>query len=112
GYYLSTLTWGLGWVGTFAALGGAVLELRRDVVRGLALVAAPVALFVYLSLQARFFSRWLLPAYPMLALLAGAGLAWAAAALAGLRRLPAYAVPAALAVLVVIAVAQDFVADA
>ena len=31
----------------------------------------PVALFLYLSVQSRFFGRWLLPVYPMLALLAG-----------------------------------------
>src|SRR4051794_18817860 len=72
-YYLGTLGWGLGWIAAFAALGGAVLELRRDIVRGLSLIVFPLALLVYLSLQARFFSRWLLPAYPVLALLAGAG---------------------------------------
>lgn len=112
-YYLGTLTWGLGWVAALAALGGAVLELRRDLVRGLVLVAFPVALLVYLSLQARFFSRWLLPAYPVLALLAAAGLAQAAAWLARLRpQLPAYAASALLALLVVIAIAQPLAADA
>jgi hypothetical protein len=113
GYYLGTLTWGLGWVAALAALAGAVLELRRDLVRGLALVAAPVALLVYLSLQARFFSRWLLPAYPVLALLAGSALAQAATWLAALRpRLPAYAASALLALLVAIAVTQPLAADA
>jgi hypothetical protein len=113
GYYLGTLTWGLGWAAAVAALAGAVLELRRDVVRGLVLVALPVALFIYLSLQARFFSRWLLPAYPALALLAGAALAQAAQWLVRLRpRLPAYAATALLALLVVVAVAQPFAADA
>jgi hypothetical protein len=34
----------------------------------------PVALFLYLSVQSRFFGRWLLPLYPVLALLAGYGL--------------------------------------
>ncbi|MDX6496268.1 MAG: hypothetical protein QOE17_2254 [Gaiellales bacterium] len=113
GYYLGTLTWGLGWVAALAALAGAVIELRRDVVRGLVFLAFPVALFVYLSMQARFFSRWMLPAYPVLALLAGSALAQAAGWLASLRaRLPSYAAPALLAVLVVIAVAQPFAADA
>src|SRR5204862_824046 len=90
------------------------IELRRDVVRGLALVAFPVALLVFLSLQARFFSRWLLPAYPVLALLAGAALAQAAGAMSRLRaaRGAAWAAPAALAVLVVVVVAQPFAADA
>jgi hypothetical protein len=113
GYYLGTLTWGLGWAAAVAALAGAVLELRRDLVRGLGFLVLPVSLFVYLSLQARFFSRWLLPAYPVLALLAGAALAQAAQWLAGLRpRLPAYAAAALLAVLVVITVAQPFAAAA
>ena len=36
------------------------------------LVAVPLALFVYLSVQSRYFGRWLLPAYPALAMLAAA----------------------------------------
>src|SRR4051794_26953098 len=84
-YYLGTLTWGIGWVAALASLAGAVLELRRDLVRGLILVAFPIALMAYLSLQARFFSRWLLPAYPVLILLAGAAIAPAAEAARGFR---------------------------
>jgi 4-amino-4-deoxy-L-arabinose transferase-like glycosyltransferase len=68
-YYLDSLTWGLGWAAAFAALIGAALELRRSLVRGLMLVALPLALFVYLSVQSRYFGRWLLPAYPALAML-------------------------------------------
>ena len=48
-YYLDSLTWGLGWAAAIAALVGAALELRRSLVRGLMLVAVPLALFVYLS---------------------------------------------------------------
>ena len=73
-YYLDSLTWGLGWAAALAALAGALLELRRDLVRGLMLAAVPVALFVYLSVQSRYFGRWLLPAYPALAMLAAAAL--------------------------------------
>src|SRR5437763_3588511 len=114
GYYLGTLTWGLGWVAAVAALAGAVIELRRDIVRGLALIAFPVALLLFLSLQARFFSRWLLPAYPVLALLAGMALAEAAAALARLRFAhgATWAAPAALTALIVVAVAQPLAGDA
>jgi hypothetical protein len=43
-------------------------------VRGLMLIAVPLALFVYLSAQSRYFGRWLLPAYPALAMLAAAAL--------------------------------------
>jgi hypothetical protein len=119
-YYLGTLTWGLGWLAALAALAGAVLELRRDLVRGLILVVFPLVLLAYLSLQARFFSRWLLPAYPVLILLASAAIAQAAQALgaaaerlrhsAGAGRLTA-APGAALAILVAIAVAQGALAD-
>jgi Dolichyl-phosphate-mannose-protein mannosyltransferase len=82
-YYLDSLTWGLGWAGLAAALAGAVLVLRRDLVRGLMLVALPLALFAYLALQSRYFGRWLLPAYPALAMLAGVAVAQAADWLAG-----------------------------
>ena len=108
-YYLGTLTWGIGWVGALAALAGAVLELRRDLVRGLIFIAFPIALLVYLSLQARFFSRWLLPAYPVLVLLAGSALAQAAELARRIEWRPAVRV--ALAVLVAIAIAQGFLAD-
>jgi Dolichyl-phosphate-mannose-protein mannosyltransferase len=73
-YYLDSLTWGLGWAAALAALLGAGIELRRSLVRGLMLLAVPVALFVYLSVQSRYFGRWLLPAYPALAMLAAAAL--------------------------------------
>ena len=79
GYYLESLTWGLGWLAALAALAGAVLELRRDLVRGLLLVSLPLALFAYLALQSRYFGRWLLPAYPVLAMLAAVALARLAA---------------------------------
>src|SRR3954452_5372578 len=111
-YYLGTLTWGIGWLGALAALAGALLELRRGVVRGLILIVFPVAVLAYLSLQARFFSRWLLPAYPVLVLLAGAALAQAASALAGLRPRRSWLMPVALTAVVAVAVAQGFAADA
>jgi hypothetical protein len=92
-YYLDSVTWGLGWAAALAALAGAAIELRRDLVRGLMLVALPLALFLYLSVQSRYFGRWLLPAYPALAMLAAAALTqlsalvpnprWRAPALAG-----------------------------
>lgn len=102
-YYLDSLTWGLGWVVALAALAGAVLLARAERLRALLLLAFPLALFLYLALQARFFGRWLLPAYPALALLAGYALARGAA----LIRRPALA----LAVLLVVALAQPVWAD-
>ena len=59
---------------------GAVLLAGRDRTRLAILLIFPVALFLYLSVQSRFFGRWLLPVYPVLALLAGyacmRGCAW------------------------------------
>jgi hypothetical protein len=110
-YYLGTLTWGVGWVGALAALAGAVLELRREVVRGLILIVFPIALLAYLSLQARFFSRWLLPAYPVLVLLAGAAFAQAAEALRRIRPAPRWIGAAGLAALVAVACVQGALAD-
>jgi Dolichyl-phosphate-mannose-protein mannosyltransferase len=77
-YYLDSLTWGLGWAAAFAALAGALLELRRSLVRGLMLIAVPLALFIYLTAQSRYFGRWLLPAYPALAMLAAVAISRAA----------------------------------
>ena len=113
GYYLESLTWGLGWVLAAAALGGAVVTARRDPARAIVLVAFPLALFVYLSSQERFFGRWLLPAYPVLAALAAVALAALAARIAGLlgpgrRRIIE---PALLVALCVVALAQPLAAD-
>ena len=48
-----------------------VIERGATASAAVVLLIFPLALFVYLSLQARFFGRWLLPAYPVFALLAG-----------------------------------------
>lgn len=104
-YYLDSLTWGLGWAGIAAALAGAVLLLRRETVRGLVLISMPLALFVYLALQSRYFGRWLLPAYPALALLAAVAVVRVAEA-APRRWQPAAAAALALAV-----IAQPLLAD-
>ncbi|MFL5780416.1 MAG: glycosyltransferase family 39 protein, partial [Thermoleophilaceae bacterium] len=77
-YYLKSFTWGFGWAAIVAAVAGAVLELRRDRLRGLMLVAFPVAQFVYMGMQSRYFGRWMLPMYPVLALLAGVAIVWLA----------------------------------
>ncbi len=72
-YYLWTLTWGLGWAPTLAAVAGAAwLTARRPRVAAL-LVPAPVAFILYMGAQDRYFGRWLLPVLPILCLLAAAG---------------------------------------
>ncbi len=57
-----------------AALAGAVIEIRRNRWRGALLVLFPVVLFLYMGSQTRYFGRWLLPMYPVLALLAAVAL--------------------------------------
>lgn len=76
--YPETLLWGLGALPVAMALVGLVLALRGDRaprVRALLLAVFPLVLVAYLSTQDRFFARWLLPAYPALAILAGHGMA-------------------------------------
>ncbi len=73
-YYLWSFTWGLGWGPSLAAVGGAVLLLvRRRLRLALVLLPAPVAFIVFMGLQQRFFGRWVMPLFPLAALLA----AWA-----------------------------------
>jgi len=62
-----------------------VLALRGDRVRGAVLVVFPLVLYLFLGGQARYFGRWLLPAYPMIAVLAAFGAVRAADALARRR---------------------------
>ena len=68
-YYLWTLTWGLGWLPALAALGGAIAIWRRDAPVGWMLVPAPLIYLAFMGLQGRYFGRWLLPIFPILALL-------------------------------------------
>ena len=85
-YYLWVLTWGFGWVPLAAALAGAALAFREDLRRALFLVPWPVVFLVYMGTQERFFGRWLLPALPALAILAGLGAARALDLLGSRRR--------------------------
>jgi hypothetical protein len=72
-YYLETFTWGFGWLPCLAALGGAIGLIARERRLAWVLVPAPLLLFLYLGHQSRFFARWMLPIYPLLAMMA----AWA-----------------------------------
>jgi hypothetical protein len=73
-YYLGTFGWGFGWLPCLAALGGAAGLVLRDRRLAWVLLPAPVLLFLYLGQQSRFFARWMLPIYPLLAMLAAYGL--------------------------------------
>ncbi len=70
-YYLWSFGWGLGWIPALAALGGAVSIWRRQRRVGWVLVPVAVLYLLFLSLQGRYFGRWLLPIFPIACLLAG-----------------------------------------
>jgi hypothetical protein len=69
-YYAGAGTWAFGWLPSLAALGGAIGLAIRDRRLALILLPAPILLYLYLGNQTRFFARWLLPVYPILAMLA------------------------------------------
>jgi hypothetical protein len=69
-YYLWSFTWGLGWVPSLAALGGALTVWRRSQRLGWLLVPAPLLFLAFMGLQGRYFGRWLLPIFPIVCLLA------------------------------------------
>jgi len=69
-YYLWSFTWGLGWIPSLAALGGAVTIWRKQRRVGWVLVPVAVLYLLFLSLQGRYFGRWLLPIFPIACLLA------------------------------------------
>ena len=106
-FYLGSLTWGLGFAALAAALAGAAILWRRDRGRAALLFVFPLALFLYMSLQSRYFARWILPAYPVLSLLCAVALVQAAALLRARPRLQ----PVALAVLTLLVLAQPLAAD-
>jgi hypothetical protein len=81
-YYLGSTTWGLGWIPALAAVVGAVALIARRRRVALILVPAPLLFVLFMGAQDRFFARWLLPVYPLLALLA----AWAVVWIAGRRQ--------------------------
>ncbi len=70
GYYLWTFTWGLGWgPALFAIAGAVVLLVRRRLAMALVLLPAPIAFIIFMGNQQRFFGRWLMPIFPIVAIL-------------------------------------------
>jgi hypothetical protein len=88
-YYIWTFTWGLGWAPSIAALGGSVLLLaRRRLALALVLLPAPIAFIVFMGDQQRYFGRWLMPVFPIVALLGAYGAVEALRWLIRARRMP------------------------
>jgi 4-amino-4-deoxy-L-arabinose transferase-like glycosyltransferase len=90
-YYLWALTWGLGWVPALASLGGAVSVWRYGGAGtgrklGWLLVPAPLVYLAFMSVQGRYFGRWLMPILPILCLLAAVFAVQLASASARLAR--------------------------
>jgi hypothetical protein len=105
-YYLWVLTWGFGWVPSLMALGGAIRLFLVDRWLFAVLVPAVVIFILFMGLQERFFGRWLLPVFPVVALLAAYGTSELLRAVSA--RAPKAAVPAAALAALVLA-AQSLV---
>jgi hypothetical protein len=98
-FYLWTYTWGLGWVPSLAAVGGAVaLLVRRRLAPALVLIPAPILFMIYMGDQQRFFGRWLMPTFPIVALLGAYGVVSLGRWLIAERRVPIAAVVAVTAI--------------
>jgi 4-amino-4-deoxy-L-arabinose transferase-like glycosyltransferase len=69
-YYIWTFTWGMGMMPSLAALAGAVLiVVKRRLQIALALIPATIFFIVFMGSQQRFFGRWLMPVFPIAAML-------------------------------------------
>ncbi len=69
-YYFFTFTWGVGWAPSIAALAGAgLLVVRRRLALAFVLIPAPIAYILFMGDQQRYFGRWLMPIFPLVALL-------------------------------------------
>jgi 4-amino-4-deoxy-L-arabinose transferase-like glycosyltransferase len=107
-YYLWTFTWGLGWGPTLAAIGGAILLLaRRRFAMAMVLIPAPIAFVIFMGHQQRYFGRWLLPVFPIVAILGAYGAVELIRWLTRRRRVPALV---AGGLVTVLALTQGFVA--
>lgn len=69
-FYLKSLGWGLGWPLLATAIGGLALALRRRRADDIVVVALPLLLWGYLGSQLNMFARFMLPAVPLLCVMA------------------------------------------
>jgi 4-amino-4-deoxy-L-arabinose transferase-like glycosyltransferase len=69
-YYAWTLLWGFGVLPLLLALSGMALALKRDWRSALPLIVFAFAVFLFMGRQERFYARWMMPIYPVLALYA------------------------------------------
>jgi Dolichyl-phosphate-mannose-protein mannosyltransferase len=102
-YYLWSFTWGLGWVPSLAALGGACTVWWRERKLGWVLVPAPLLFLAFMGSQDRYFGRWLMPVFPIVCLLAALFALQLVAAATRLLRHPPRVLAVALTALAVLA---------
>lgn len=75
-YYAWSLTWGFGIAPLLLCVAGGVRMVLRDRWQLLVLAPAPLIFLVYVGSQGRYFARYGMPVYPVLALIAAAGAVW------------------------------------
>jgi hypothetical protein len=75
-YYAWSLLWGFGVLPLVLAVVGGIRGVLRDRWQALLLVPAPVIFLLVIGGQGRYFARYGMPIYPLLAILAAAGAVW------------------------------------
>lgn len=70
-YYAWTLVWGFGLLPLLMAIAGAALALKNDWRRSLPFVLFAILVYLFMGKQLRFYARWMMPIYPVLAVFAG-----------------------------------------
>jgi hypothetical protein len=89
-YYIWTFSWGFGLAPALAAIGGAgLLLVRRRLAMALVLLPGPIAFLIFMGDQQRFFGRWLMPIFPILAIIGAYGAVELVRWLARVKRIPA-----------------------
>jgi Dolichyl-phosphate-mannose-protein mannosyltransferase len=84
-YYAWSLLWGFGLIPLALAVAGGVRTILRERAQAIVLVPATLLFFPVIGSQGRYFARYGMPVYPMLALLAGVGAVWIGRALPARR---------------------------
>jgi hypothetical protein len=69
-YYLWTMLWGFGVLPLLMAVGGAILALKNDWRKALPFATFGLIVFLFMGHELRFYARWMMPIYPVLAIFA------------------------------------------
>lgn len=103
-YYLWSMLWGFGVIPLILAVVGGIRLLIRDRWQALVLLPAPLIFLVVVGGQGRYFARYGMPVYPILAIVAAASGVWLGAWILGRLRVkgaPRVALGVVLGLLVV-----------